>query len=219
MSEQPAAPAVVVVDAQAGNLGSVAKSLRALGAAVTVTSEPARVAAAPRVVFPGVGAFARTAGILEQTGLDAALREAVARGAPLLGICLGMQLLFEQSEEFGTSRGLGLLPGAVVRLPGTVKVPHMGWNGLRHIRDHPIVADVPPLAHAYFCHSYHAEVGDQRHLVSVADYGPVQVASVVAHERIVGTQFHPEKSQAVGLHILKAFLAAEPAAAEGAPSP
>lgn len=221
-------PQVAVVDVRAGNLGSVCKALRALGARPEVCSEPAALDRAERIVFPGVGAFAPAARRLEETGLDQALKAAVARGVPLLGICLGMQLLFEEGFEFGCSQGLGLLPGSVRRLdeghdagtPG-FKVPHIGWNSLRALRDHPLLAAVPADSSVYFLHSFCAVVGDASDLVAVSDYGPVEVAAVVARGNVMGTQFHPEKSQAVGLHMLAAYLdcAAGDTAVNGRASP
>ncbi len=198
---------VVVVDYQAGNLASVVRALTALGARSRVTDEPEVVAAAPRVVFPGVGAAGRAMAVLRERGLDEALRQVKARGVPLLGICLGAQIILEFSQENETP-GLGLLPGratALPRQPG-IKIPHMGWNRVEFVRPHPVFAGLPPTAEYYFVHSYFPEPARPEMVAGITEHGRPFV-SAVAWENLVATQFHPEKSGRFGLHILANFLA------------
>ncbi len=201
---------VTIVDAHAGNLASVRKALTALGARTVITDRPEAVSAARRIVFPGVGAFGLASENLARDGLGDALRAAVEAGAELLGICLGMQLLFDESEEFGTHPGLGLLPGRVVRLSdAAAKVPHMGWNALvatGSTAPHPLLAAVPAGAHVFFCHSYHVLPERADDVIALARHGELDVTAAVARGNVAGTQFHPEKSQAAGLVILDAFL-------------
>jgi len=202
----------VVVDYGAGNLRSVAKALEAAGAArVTVTDDPRLIAAASRVVLPGVGAFAQCIGALRQrSGLEAALHEAVQLGGvPFLGVCVGMQLLASEGHEHGVHTGLGWLPGMVTRLqPGpALKVPHMGWNT---VEPDETPAPIPLAAgSAYFVHSFRFDPADPRDQLASTDHGGA-IASVVGRGNILGVQFHPEKSQAYGLAFLRAFLAWRP---------
>lgn len=198
---------VVVVDYQAGNLASVVRALTALGAQSRVTEEPEEVAQASRVVFPGVGAAGKAMAVLRQRGLDEALRQVMSRGVPLLGICLGAQIILEFSEENDTPC-LGLLPGrakALPRQPG-IKIPHMGWNRVDLVRPHPVFADLPPTAEYYFVHSYFPEPARPEMVAGITEHGGPFV-SAVAWENLVATQFHPEKSGRFGLHILANFLA------------
>jgi glutamine amidotransferase len=193
-----------ILDLGVGNLGNVERALRVLGAAPRVTCEPAEIATARTLVLPGVGAFRPPRERLRGE-LEAALREALDAGAWLLGICVGFQLLFEASEEDGITDGLGLLPGRVVRLPDTVPVPHIGWNRLRPVvPEHPLLAALPADASVYFVHSF-APVEVDGVALAEAEHG-VRFAAVAGRERIVGTQFHPEKSGAVGLRLLASFL-------------
>jgi imidazole glycerol-phosphate synthase subunit HisH len=173
---------------------------------VRLAAQPGDLQGAARLVLPGVGAFAAGMAALNERGLREPLLAAAAAGVPLLGICLGMQLLFDDSEEMGQHRGLGLLPGAVVRFQGEgLKVPHMGWNELQPERDHPLLAGVPAGAHAYFVHSYYCRPSARADFVASADYGG-PFAAVAACGNVAGLQFHPEKSQRVGLRILHNFL-------------
>lgn len=201
---------LAVVDYGVGNLFSLTCSLRAIGVEAEVTGDEAVLARADRVILPGVGAFGDAAEALRRTGLDkAVLREAEA-GKPLLGICLGMQLLLDYSTEYGRHQGLGLIPGSVQAIrpvvPPEYKVPHMGWNALRFPKDRP----VNPLFRyiqegdcVYFVHSY-AGTDCQAHTIATAEYGP-ELTAAVARDNVYGVQFHPEKSGTVGLNILKAF--------------
>lgn len=200
---------VVVVDYGAGNLRSAAKALEAAGGSVTVSGDPAVVAAATRIVMPGVGAFAQCIGALRgHSGLEAALREAVlSRGVPFLGVCVGMQLLADAGHEHGVHAGLGWLPGTVTRLTpadAALKIPHMGWNEIVETAPHGVL---PSLAGTgYFVHSYRFDVHDPAHRLATTDHGGA-FASVVGRDNILGVQFHPEKSQAYGLGFLAGFLA------------
>ena len=199
---------IAVVDYGVGNLRSVQKALEQVGAGATVTSRAADLDAARGIVLPGVGAFGDGMASLHARGLAAPVVEQVQRGKPLLGICLGMQMLFEESDEMGRHAGLGLLPGRVVRfVDEALKVPHVGWNRLRIQKQagpHPLLAGIAPGAYAYFVHSYYpvpAEAGD---VLATTEYG-VEFASVVGRGQVWGAQFHPEKSQEVGLRILANF--------------
>jgi glutamine amidotransferase len=198
---------IVIVDYGVGNLRSVQKSLERVGAAAVVRSDPAALDGARGIVLPGVGAFGDGMEHLRARGFVEPLLRQVAGGKPLLGICLGMQLLFEGSEEMGSHQGLGLLPGRVVRFPeGDLKVPHIGWNQLEPARHAgPLLDGIAAGAYAYFVHSYYvlpAEAGD---VLATTEYG-VEFASVVGRDRVWGAQFHPEKSQEVGLRLLSNWL-------------
>jgi len=201
---------IAIVDYGVGNLFSLRCSLQTLGADAEVTGDPARLRAADKILLPGVGAFADAAGKLRQTGLSDVIVEQAAAGKPLLGICLGMQLLFTKSLEYGEHPGLGLIDGCVAPLRGVVpddyKVPHIGWNALRFPADrpkHPLMRDVREGDCVYFVHSYYAtDCADA--VIATADYG-ADVTAAVAKGNVMGTQFHPEKSGAVGLSILRAF--------------
>ena len=207
---------VAIVDCGSGNLRSAAKAFEraaaesAIAAEIRVTTAPEIVAAADLIVLPGVGAFADCRrGLAARPGLETALHEAVlARGRPFLGICVGMQLMAERGREFETTAGLGWLTGEVVAIepagPG-FKIPHMGWNELTRHRPHPLLDGVEDGAHAYFVHSYHFRLGDERHLVAATDYGG-PIAAVAGHDNLIGTQFHPEKSQRAGLQLIGNFL-------------
>lgn len=198
---------VTMIDYGFGNLRSVEKALEHAGATVTVTADPAAVRRAQKLVLPGVGAFGAGMAALEERRLREPILEAAAAGVPLLGICLGMQLLFERSEEMGEHEGLGLLPGSVVRFPGEgLKVPHMGWNQLQAERAHPLLAGIADGAHTYFVHSYYCQPAAPEDLIATAGYGG-PFAAVAGRGNVAGLQFHPEKSQRVGLRILGNFLA------------
>lgn len=211
---------VVVVDYGAGNLRSVENALRFAvgahgGAEIAVSDDPDVVARADRIVLPGVGAFAQCIGALRaRSGIEAAMTQAVrARGAPFLGICVGMQLLASEGREHGVHRGLDWIGGTVDRLvaddagPGKapLKVPHTGWNAVTIDTDHVALAKLPPGGHGYFVHSYRFAVADTRHELGVTDHGG-PVAAIVGRDNLLGVQFHPEKSQAYGLAFLRGFL-------------
>jgi glutamine amidotransferase len=199
---------IAIVDYGIGNLRSVEKALQRVGATAMVTADPAVLDAAQGVVLPGVGAFGDGMAQLRARQLVDPVMRQVERRKPLLGICLGMQLLFEESDEMGLHRGLGLLPGRVVRFPeGELKVPHIGWNQLWRADPCPEMAlleGIPHGAHAYFVHSYYAAPEESGDVLASTDYG-FEFASVVGRGRIFGAQFHPEKSQDVGLRLLRNF--------------
>jgi glutamine amidotransferase len=195
---------IAVVDYGIGNLGSVTKGFRRAGAEVELTGDPERLRRASALVLPGDGAFGAAMAEIEGRGLLPVLREAVERGTPLFGICIGMQLLFEESEEHGSHRGLGLLPGRVRRFEDGLPVPHMGWNTLRARREHPILEGVADGAHVYFVHSYYCDAPDDV-VIADSDYGRAFPA-IVGRGTVLGMQFHPEKSQAVGLRLAANFV-------------
>ena len=201
---------LAIVDYGVGNLFSLTCSLRAVGVEAEVTGDEAVLARADRVILPGVGAFGDAVQALRRTGLDRAVLREAETGKPLLGICLGMQLLLDYSTEYGRHRGLGLIPGSVQPIrpvvPAQYKVPHMGWNALHFPRERP----VSPLFRyiregecVYFVHSY-AGTDCEAHTIATAEYGP-ELTAAVAKDNVYGVQFHPEKSGAVGLNVLKAF--------------
>ena len=199
---------ILLVDAGTGNLHSVEHALLSLGARIRRISDPESLRQGGRIVLPGVGAFARFIEGLQACGLIGALQSIKQRGDPLLGICVGMQALFENSEEMGSNAGLGMLPGRVLRFPQVpdLKVPHTGWNQLSpQAGGGPLFAGLQPGDYAYFNHSYYCAPGDAGDTSATTDYG-IEFASMVYHENIMGVQFHPEKSQNVGLRILKNFL-------------
>ncbi len=199
---------VVIIDYRAGNLTSVVRSLNALGVAGEVTQDPAVVARAERIVFPGVGAAGKAMAILQELRLDQALKAAFDAGVPILGICLGAQVILEYSDENDNTRCLGLLPGrtrALPREPG-LKIPHMGWNQVRFLRDHPLFQGLPESAEYYFVHSYYPSPAREDMVLGVTEHG-ITFPSVMGWRNLVATQFHPEKSGRFGLQLLKNFLA------------
>lgn len=202
---------IALIDYGISNLRSVQKAFEHLNVKVTLVETPDQLARADCLILPGVGAFPAGMKGLQERGLIEPIKQAVHEGKPLIGICLGMQLLFEASDELGDTPGLGLLPGCVTRLGGPtsavrgLKVPHMGWNQLDVVRDHPLVRDLVSGSYAYFVHSY-AVYPDQPDIVlATTDYGG-PFASIVGQGNVCGLQFHPEKSQAVGLNLLRNFL-------------
>ncbi len=197
------ASGAVVVDAGVGNLGNLKRALRHLGAEARVTAEPKEVAAARCLLLPGVGAFRPPRETLRGP-LEAALREAVAEGAWLLGICVGFQLLFERGEEFGAMDGLGFLPGAITGLPTTVSLPHIGWNRLCGTAPHPLMEGLDG-AYVYFVHSFAPEGVPEALCLAATTHGR-RFCAVAGQERVFGTQFHPEKSSGPGLRLLENFL-------------
>ena len=195
---------IAVVDYGIGNLGSVTKGFRRAGAEVELSGDPEVLRRADALVLPGDGAFAAAMAEIEGRGLTPVLREAIERGTPLLGICIGMQLLFEESEEHGQYRGLGVLPGRVRRFEGELPVPHMGWNTLRSRRPHPVMDGVEDGAHVYFVHSYYCDASDDV-VIAASDYGR-EFPAIVGRGNVLGLQFHPEKSQGVGLRLAANFV-------------
>lgn len=201
---------IVIIDYGMGNLRSVQKAIEAVGSAALITSDAARVRQARKVVLPGVGAFCDAMAELRRTGLGEAFCEAVRAGKPCLGVCLGLQLLFEKSYEDGEHEGLGLLPGHVERFasrPGS-KIPHMGWNTLRMLKPVPLLAGLGPDLSVYFVHSYHAVPENREHVAAEADY-PDPFPAIVWHENLMACQFHPEKSQSLGLAMYANFVGME----------
>ena len=198
---------IAVIDYGVGNLFSLCSSLDAIGAETVVTCDPDVVRAADKIILPGVGAFSDAIAKLRESGMDKIIIEEAKRGKPLFGICLGMQMLFEKSYEYGEHDGLGLLRGSVVgmegSLPSELKIPHIGWNYLKFDREHPLFKYINEGEFVYFVHSYYA-VDCEESLIASTEYGKMLTAAV-ALENVAGTQFHPEKSGEVGLKILKAF--------------
>jgi len=199
---------IAVVDVCSGNLRSVEKALAHAGGDPIVTRDPAVIRRADRVVVPGQGAFGEFARGLAERGLEAPLREAIGSGKPFLGICLGLQVLFDESEEQGPVAGLGLIPGKVVRFRPTdraLKVPHMGWNQVLPRRDDPLLAGIPAGGYFYFVHSYHVVPADPSVTVLDCDYGG-RFCAAIRKDNLFACQFHPEKSQALGLRLLENFV-------------
>ena len=182
----------------------MARALESVGVSATVSSDPDMVLAAAAVVFPGVGSAPAAMAALKERGLVQAIRSYVASGRPFLGVCLGLQLLMERSEE-GDTTCLGIIPGQVRRLPGDLKVPHMGWNSVNFKSDHPVLSSIPHDSHFYFVHSYYAVPGDGPSVVGTTEYG-VSFCSVYARGNLVATQFHPEKSGRTGLRVYENFV-------------
>lgn len=197
---------IAIVDYGMGNLRSVQKALEHVGAEAVVTSDVAVIARAPAIVLPGVGAFGDAMINLRRLGLIEAIREAIAARVPFLGICLGLQVLFEESQEMGRHEGLDVFGGQVVRFPEQVgKVPHIGWNQIHIRRQSPLLAGVEDGDFAYFVHSYYVVPADPEIVLATTDYG-LDFASVVGRDNVFGIQFHPEKSQDVGLRMLRNFV-------------
>ena len=196
-------PRIAIADYGIGNLGSVRKAFRHLGATAFLAEDPRELLAADALVLPGDGAFGATLEELRRRGHDEVVRAFADEGRPVLGICVGMQILFEESDEHGLQQGLGLLHGRVERFPPPLRVPHMGWNRLEPRRRHPLLGDVGA-DHVYFVHSYVCRPGHDEDVLATADYGG-PFAAVVGRGNVLGMQFHPEKSQAAGLALLRAF--------------
>ena len=202
---------VAIIDYGVGNLFSLQSSFAAIGEEAAVTSDPETIRKVERVILPGVGAFGDAADKLRQTGLDEVVREEAGRGKPLLGICLGMQLLFERSYEYGVHEGLGLLKGEIrpidERIPANLKIPQMGWNSLKIVGESPLLKYTREGDYVYFVHSYSA-TGCADSLLAVTEYG-AELTACVGKGNVFGCQFHPEKSGEVGLRMLKAFCETE----------
>ena len=195
---------IAVVDFGGGNLGSLVSALERRNAEFRVTADPDAVAAAQAAILPGDGAFEATMAALRLRGLDDAVRATIAAGRPFLGICVGMQILYEGSEEHGEHEGLGIFAGRISRFTNAPRVPHMGWNELSFVRDHPFVRGIPTGSYAYFLHSYRANVDAVT--LATANHGS-DFAAIVARDNVMATQFHPEKSQTTGAALLDNFIA------------
>jgi glutamine amidotransferase len=194
---------IAVVDYGGGNLGSLVSALGRRGATFVVTDDPDEVGRASAAILPGDGAFGATMDALRERGLDQALRLTIAAEKPFLGICVGMQVLYEGSDEFGEHPGLGAFPGRVTRFDRAPRVPHMGWNKLELLSDHPFVRDLPADAYAYFLHSYRAPVDENT--LAACEHGE-RFAAIAARDHVMATQFHPEKSQRTGALLLDNFI-------------
>lgn len=198
---------ILIIDYGMGNLRNVQKALEFVGATAHISSQADDIGQAAGLVLPGVGAFGDAMDNLRAAGLIGPILQAVSENKPLLGICLGMQLLFDQSDEMGLHRGLGLIAGQVTRFAQGLKVPHIGWNQLQLVRpDDPLLQGIPDLGFAYFVHSYYVAPADTSCVLATTHYG-LDFASVVGRGRVWGAQFHPEKSQDVGLRLLSNFAA------------
>ena len=198
---------IAIIDYEMGNLRSVQKAFEAIGCSATVTRSPHAIADASHVVLPGVGAFGDCMRNLERFGLISSVRKTITTGKPFLGICLGLQLLFTESEEFGIHHGLDILSGRVVRFrstEATMKVPHMGWNQIRVTNSMPLLNDVPDGSYVYFVHSYYVKPNDQTIIGATTDYG-TSFVSGIWKDNLFALQFHPEKSQRWGIQILENF--------------
>ncbi len=197
----------VILDYGMGNLRSVEKAVEAVGGRPVITADPEEIRRAERLILPGVGAFGDAMKNLKQSHLDRAIRDAAGTGKPLLGLCLGLQLLFAHSEEFGSHEGLSLLPGRVMKFnePG-LRVPHIGWNQIEGNRPDPLLRDIPEGSYFYFVHSYFVEPDRQEDIVRWTSYGR-RFCSIAGRGKIWGAQFHPEKSQETGKQFLRNFLA------------
>ena len=195
---------IAIIDYGVGNLRSVEKAFAATDCEAIVSSDETELRAAEKLVLPGVGAFGACMRALSERGFDQLVRERVREGTPLLGVCVGMQMLFEESDEFGATPGLGLLPGRVQRFTDELVVPHVGWNRIDQIRQNPLFTGVTNRSFFYFVHSYYCEPADQSVVAGETEYG-LRYSSVVAKDNICGVQFHPEKSQDAGLRLLKNF--------------
>ena len=200
----PQAMKVVVIDYRSGNLRSVAKALEAVGASPVVTEDPLQIHSADALVLPGVGSGPAAMQALKSRGLDEPIKGYVAEGRPFLGVCLGLQLLLERTEE-GDAPCLGIVPGNVKKLPAGLKVPHMGWNSVNFNWDHPVFRGIPPSSHFYFVHSYYASPDSPEAVAGTTSYG-IPFCSAYARGNLVATQFHPEKSGRMGLIIYRNFL-------------
>ena len=196
-------PRIAVIDYGGGNVGSLLAALERRGATFMLTGDPSVVRRAGAAMLPGDGAFGATMDALRERGLDSAVRETIGAGRPFLGLCVGLQVLFDSSDEYGGAAGLGVLPGEVRRFTRAPRVPHMGWNDLVIERTHPFVDGLADGAWAYFLHSYRVEAADS--LVASCEYGE-RFAAIVARDNVMATQFHPEKSRTAGGRLLDNFL-------------
>ena len=203
---------IVIIDYGMGNLRSAQKGFENVGFSAKVSSDPDDILKADKLVLPGVGAFRDCIGNLRDGGFVEPIMEYVKSGKPMLGICVGLQLLFSESEEFGRHQGLDIIPGKVVRFPAgmrenneELKVPHMGWNSITFREDEPLFKGVAQESYVYFVHSYYASPDDPDVVAAHATYGDVTFCAALSKDNVMATQFHPEKSQAIGLRIIKNF--------------
>ena len=198
---------IAIINYGVGNLRSVEKAFEAVGHPAVVTDDATAIDRADRLVLPGVGAFGECARRLRESGLDLPVMEAARLNKPLLGLCVGLQLMFEEGHEFGTHRGLGLLPGRVIRFPKAgPRVPQIGWNQIEIVRRHPLLAGLESGTYFYFVHSYYIDTDDRDIVLTETEYG-IRYPSICARGSVCGVQFHPEKSQAAGLRLLANFAA------------
>ena len=195
---------IVIVNYGVGNFGSVEKALRFLGKDVKISNNSVDIYKASKIILPGVGAFRDAINFLNEKALTSIIIEEVAKGKPLLGICLGLQLLFDESEEGGLFKGLSLVSGRVVKFKGDIKVPHMGWNRVFKESNSYLLKNIPSGTHFYFANSYYANTGDKKAIKGITNYG-IDFPSVIEKGNIFGTQFHPEKSGDMGLKLLENF--------------
>jgi len=195
---------IAIIDYGMGNLRSVQKGFEKVGCDARIVQNAGEVLAAGGVVLPGVGAFANAMQNLREADLIETVLRVIGEGRPFLGICLGLQLLFEASEEFGLTPGLGVFPGVIKKLPGEMKIPHMGWNEVYFTKKCPLAKDIAQGSHFYFVHSYYVNTADKEIIAGKTDYG-IDFTSMVAQNNVFGIQFHPEKSSTLGLRILKNF--------------
>ena len=201
---------IAIIDYNVGNLHNLKNALDYQGLPNAFARRPEELAGFDHIILPGVGAFGPAMDHLRQVEMEAAARERVTAGVPFLGVCVGMQLLFDWSEEDGRHQGLGLIKGRVVRFAHALKIPQIGWNQVALQREDPLVQDVPDQSYFYFVHSYHPVLDDPRNALGLTDYGVV-FPSIVARGNVWGVQFHPEKSQNAGLRLLKNFASIQPA--------
>jgi glutamine amidotransferase len=196
---------IAIIDYHAGNLRSVERALMHLGIECRITLSPQEIRSARQVIFPGVGAAGKAMETITSSGLDAVIRETAARGTPFLGICLGTQIILDESQE-GNTRCLGIIPGTVRKFPerSGVKIPHMGWNTLQKRIDHPLLAGIDPDAQFYFVHSYYPDPAREDDVAACTTYG-IRFASMIARGSVAAVQFHPEKSGGPGLKLLRNF--------------
>jgi glutamine amidotransferase len=195
---------IAIIDYGVGNLRSVEKAFTSQGIEAVVTSDEKILRSADKLVLPGVGAFKACMDGLKASGFDQLVLESAGAGKPIIGLCVGLQMMFEEGHEFGVHKGLGLMPGRVVRFPEKLRVPHIGWNQVEFKREHKVFTDLPSQTFFYFVHSFYVESSDQACVLGETDYG-MRYASICGRDNIVGVQFHPEKSQTAGLRLLKNF--------------
>jgi glutamine amidotransferase len=196
---------IAIIDYGVGNLRSVEKAFEAVGVRARVTGDVDAIRDAEKLVLPGVGAFGKCANQLRESGLDKLVLEAAEQGKPVLGLCVGLQLMFDEGHEFGVHKGLGLMRGRVVRFPeGGPHVPQIGWNQIEKVKQHPLLEGIEDRSYFYFVHSYYVQAEDTEDVLAVTEYG-IRYPCICARGSVCGVQFHPEKSQQVGLHLLANF--------------